>query len=71
MINVFVTELLLRDTLKVVGSVELGLAPATVGIFYVNPANPLKGGTARTMRVCRLRGVPVNTQAEWMKWGDL
>jgi hypothetical protein len=61
---------LLRDTLKVVGSEELGLAPATMGIFYVNPANPLKGGTGHTMRVCHLRGVPVNTQAEWMSWGD-
>jgi hypothetical protein len=62
---------LLRDTLKVVGSEDCGLAPATVGIFYVNPANPLKGGTGHTMRVCHLRGVPVNTQAEWMSWGDL
>lgn len=59
---------LLRDTLKVVGSAESGLTRAAAGIFYVNPADPMKGGTGHTIRVCRDQGVPVAFQGEWMKW---
>ncbi len=59
---------LLRDTLKVIGAPELGLAPATVGIFYANAADPLTGGTGHTIRVCRDRGVPVLLQAVWQNW---
>lgn len=59
---------LLRDTLKVTGAPENGLPPATVGLFYVNAADPMKGGTGHTIRVCRRRGVPVAFQAEWMGW---
>jgi len=59
---------LLRDTLKVIGAPELGLAPATVGIFYANAADPLTGGTGHTIRVCRDRGVPVLLQAVWRGW---
>ncbi|MDZ4198831.1 MAG: hypothetical protein U1E27_06040 [Kiritimatiellia bacterium] len=61
---------LLRDTLKVVGSDESGLTPAKAGIFYVNPEDPMKGGTGHTIRVCQDVGVPVAFQNEWMKWGD-
>ncbi|MFZ4396203.1 MAG: hypothetical protein ACOYOU_11325 [Kiritimatiellia bacterium] len=59
---------LLRDTLKVIGTPDLGLAPATVGIFYANEADPLAGGTGHTIRVCRERGVPVVLQTVWRKW---
>ena len=59
---------LLRDTLKVTGSPENGLPPATVGLFYVNAANPMKGGTGHTIRVCRRQGVPVAFQEDWMGW---
>jgi hypothetical protein len=59
---------LLRDTLKVVGSESAALGPATAGIFYVNRADPMKGGTGHTIRVCRKLGVPVAFQDEWMHW---
>lgn len=59
---------LLRDTLKVTGSPENGLPPATVGLFNVNAADSMKGGTGHTIRVCRRRGVPVAFQEEWMGW---
>ena len=59
---------LLRDTLKVVGSDSASLEAATVGIFYVNHADPMKGGTGHTIRVCRKLGVPVAFQGEWMGW---
>ncbi len=60
---------LLRDTLKVIGAPEAGLAPATVGIFYVNEDDPLSGGTGHTVRVCVQHQVPVVFQAEWLRWG--
>jgi hypothetical protein len=59
---------LLRDTLKVTGCSESGLAPATFGIFNVNSANPLGGGTGHTIRVCLQCSVPVVTQAVWREW---
>ena len=60
---------LLRDTLKVTGSEALGLAPAALGIFFVNDADPTGGGTGHTIRVCEVLGVPAITQAEWGSWG--
>lgn len=62
------SKYLLRDTLKVLGSQELGLAKATVGIFYVNLDDPWSGGTGHTMRVCRNHGVPILDQRVWMEW---
>ena len=59
---------LLRDTLKVVGSEEAGLAPAAAGLFYVNESDPLAGGTGHTVRVCLECGVPVVFQAIWRRW---
>lgn len=61
-------RLLLRDTLKVVGTD--GMPPADIGLFYVNPADPLGGGTGHTMRVCHARGVPVLTQDVWFGWDE-
>lgn len=59
---------LLRDTLKVTGVPEAGIAPATLGLFYVNPDDPLRGGTGHTLRVCARHGVPTVLQSVWMKW---
>ena len=59
---------LLRDTLKVLGSTEAGLAPATLGIFYLNEADPLGGGTGHTIRVCVQHDVPVIPQQHWRGW---
>lgn len=59
---------LLRDTLKVVGSESASLDIATIGIFYVNLSDPMKGGTGHTIRVCRKHGVPVVFQDKWMDW---
>lgn len=70
---------LIRDTLKVVGADEAGLAPATAGIFYVSDDDPLSalsdpfdrhrtGGTWHTIRVCVQHGVPVVLQHIWKGW---
>ena len=59
---------LLRDTLKVIGSQSLGLSPASLGIFYTDPVNPLKGGTGHTIRVCNQNKAPVFYQETWMMW---
>ena len=63
-------ELLLRDALKVTGNKESGYAPATVALFYVNPAKSEGGGTGHTIRCCRERGVPYFTQTSWGEWLD-
>jgi hypothetical protein len=62
-------QYLLRDTLKVVGNKAMG--PASVGLFYVNADDPMKGGTGHTIRVCRACSVPVTFQDEWLNWGEL
>lgn len=59
---------LLRDTLKVSGADVADLHKAVFGIFYVNLADPMKGGTGHTIRVCRTLDVPVAFQDEWMQW---
>ena len=61
---------LLRDTIKVIGAPDQGLAPADAGLFFVNPVNPMKGGTGHTMRVCGIFGVTVVTQNDWRQWLD-
>ncbi|MEK0449710.1 MAG: hypothetical protein RL088_1978 [Verrucomicrobiota bacterium] len=59
-------QLILRDTLKVTGAENM--VRPVAGIFYVHAADPDRGGTGHTMRVCRAMGVPVITQFEWMGW---
>lgn len=59
---------LLRDAMKVMGDESLGLAPATVGVFYIDPLDPMAGGTGHTIRVCRQQNIPVVTQMEWWTW---
>jgi len=53
---------LLRDTLKVIGSPTLSFAPASVGLFYVELADPEAGGTGHTIRICHQHNVPVAFQ---------
>jgi hypothetical protein len=60
---------LLRDTMKVLGSPALNLAPAVLGLFYVDLADPDAGGTGHTIRVCRQHNVPVVFQNEFLGWG--
>lgn len=52
---------LLRDTLKVVGTQQVGLAQATLGVFLANARYLMAGGTGRTIRVCQLQG-------DWIAW---
>ena len=59
-------QLILRDTLKVTGGESL--KPPVAGIFFVHAAEPDRGGTGHTIRVCRSQGVPVITQADWLGW---
>ena len=59
-------QLILRDTLKVVGSESL--CQPVAGIFFVHAADPDRGGTGHTMRVCRTHGVPVINQFHWLEW---
>jgi len=60
---------LLRDTLMVLGDPETDLAPATVGLFFVD-GDPLAGGTGHTIRVCRQNQVPVFLPQDWWRWLD-
>ena|SRR5690554_2656044 len=57
---------LIRDTVKVVGTPEIG--PATFGIFYDDLENPRTGGTGHTMKVCDELGVPMVNQEVWFEW---
>ena len=59
---------LICDTAKVTGIPEADFAKADFGIFYVNTADPMKGGTGHTIRVCRSLSVPVIFQDEWLGW---
>ncbi len=59
---------LLRDTLKITGDEKADFAPATAGLFWVNPLKPKTGGTAHTMRVCEKMGLPLWTQEKWEGW---
>lgn len=56
---------LLRDTLKVLGDPDEGLAPATAAVFYTKP-DSMSGGTGHTIRVCQQHQVPVFLQKDWM-----
>ena len=59
---------LLRNTLKVVGSTKLGLSPAALGIFRVNPTDPSGGGTGHTIKVCEIQRLPHMNQACDQGW---
>lgn len=57
---------LVRDGLKVIGSPGLGLAPASVAIFFVDESQPAGSGTGHTIRLCQQLGVLVLTQSDWL-----
>lgn len=61
---------ILRDTLKVLGLPESGIAPASFALFYDDLSNPRKGGTGHTMNICEMNNVPFITQDIWMKWTE-
>ena len=44
----------------------MGLAPATVALFYINNLGPTCGGTAHTISLCDRQQVPVFTQRDWL-----
>ncbi len=58
---------LLRDTMKVVG-INGEIPGATAGIFFADIADPMKGGTGHTIRVCRGNSIPVILQNDWKQW---
>lgn len=57
-----------RDVIEITGSAKMKLKKADIGLFYVDPEDPMKGGTGHTLRLCEKHNVPVITQIEWMKW---
>lgn len=59
---------LLRDTVKVLGSVSASLEPADFAIFYDDLTKPRSGGTGHTMKICEKHFVPYIDQTVWMKW---
>lgn len=65
---------LIRDTMKVTGfrgladPMSCALHPPVAALFWVDPADPDAGGTGHTIRVCRIRGIPVMFQNEWQQW---
>jgi len=58
---------LIRDTMKVVGHSDEFPKPLCA-LFYVDPDDPMAGGTGHTIRVCRQEGVPVVFQSDWQTW---
>ena len=59
---------LLRDTVKVIGSPQLGWEKADFALFYDDLAKPETGGTGHTIAVCRKNNVPFCNQSVWMEW---
>lgn len=58
---------LLRDTMKVLGHSEEFPKPVC-GIFFIDPSDPMAGGTGHTIRVCQQESVPVVFQNDWLGW---
>jgi len=65
---------LIRDTLKVTGDLQSArrgrhaLPPPIAALFWIDPAKPEAGGTGHTIRACRLAGIPVIFQNNWVTW---
>ena len=55
-----------RNSVMVIGQGDL--TPATVGIFYLDLADPDAGGTGFTMKLCQFENVPVIDQCTWFEW---
>lgn len=58
---------LLRDSMKVLGHSEEFPKPVC-GIFFIDPSDPMAGGTGHTIRVCQQESVPVVFQNDWLGW---
>ena len=58
---------LLRDTMKVLGHSEEFPKPVC-GLFFIDPSDPMAGGTGHTIRVCQQESVPVVFQNDWLGW---
>lgn len=59
---------IIRDTIKAVGTAEIG--PASFGVFYDDLSNPQTGGTGHTMHVCIQENIPLIDQQVWFGWLD-
>ena len=59
---------LFRDTMAIIGSKSLPLDPVSFAFFYIDPSDPLGGGTGHTMKVCQENNIPFLTQEIWMSW---
>jgi hypothetical protein len=57
---------LIRDTMKVTGHGDF--PKPFCGLFYVDLACPMAGGTGHTIRVCEQEGVPCVFQDSWLLW---
>ena len=58
---------LIRDTIKVTGIPGI-IKPPIAALFWIDPAQPDAGGTGHTIRACRLAGIPVIFQNDWVTW---
>ena len=58
---------LIRDTMKVTGY-SADFQKPICALFYVDPSDPLAGGTGHTIRVCQQEGVPFAFQESWAEW---
>ena len=58
---------LIRDTMKVMGHSPDYLKPCCA-LFYIDPDDPMNGGTGHTIRACQQAGIPVVFQTDWDSW---
>jgi hypothetical protein len=58
---------LIRDTMKVLGH-SVDFPKPICALFYIDPEDPMDGGTGHTIRVCHQEGVPVVFQDSWADW---
>lgn len=62
---------LIRDTMKVTGfstGFSTDFPKPLCALFYADPADPMRGGTGHTIRVCQQENVPVVLQGSWQQW---
>lgn len=58
---------IIRDTVKVLGT-QARIPPISVGLFYEDLNNPMKGGTGHTQRVCLDNNIPLFNQETYFSW---
>jgi len=58
---------LIRDTMKVTGFSD-EFPKTTVALFYIDPKDPMSGGTGHTVRVCQAESIPYAFQDAWETW---